>query len=94
MTKVQSKLRSHLILILLMFGSFPYGYSGAFIPDSVHRDVIRIDTIRQLFIDDYLIGYLSGISRKLHIPEKYPDNPVLTGDQPWKFGALMLMDLD
>ena len=37
---------------------------------------------KQLFIDDYLIGDLQGVQKKLNQPTKHPRNPVLIQDQP------------
>jgi hypothetical protein len=37
---------------------------------------------RQLFLDDYIIGDLNGLSRVIHQPVKYAGNPVVRADQP------------
>lgn len=37
---------------------------------------------KQLFIDDYVIGDLDGVERKLNQPVKHPQNPVLRRDRP------------
>lgn len=39
--------------------------------------VIRIDTGRQLFVDDFLIGS-TDLLHMYHLPEKHPGNPILT----------------
>ena len=47
---------------------------------------------RQLFIDDYIVESLDGVSRKLNQPAKYNANPVLPmvpkGDPSWEAGML------
>ena len=40
-------------------------------------ELIPIDTGRQLFVDDFLVGNLSGLTREFHYPQKYEQNPVL-----------------
>ena len=45
---------------------------------------MRIGTARQLFIDDYVIESRQGLARTLHHPDRYPGNPVLTGNEPWE----------
>ncbi|MFQ5810123.1 MAG: hypothetical protein ACE5JM_10940, partial [Armatimonadota bacterium] len=45
--------------------------------------VIPIDVGRQLFVDDFLIDETT-LARTFHSAEYYPDNPVLTADQPWE----------
>ena len=40
--------------------------------------------VRQLFFDDALVESASGLTRTLHRPVKYPDNPVLKREKPWE----------
>ena len=43
---------------------------------------LRIDSRRQLFVDDYLIASMDGLKRKWHEPVKHPGNPVMEGELP------------
>lgn len=45
---------------------------------------LRIGKTKQLFIDDWIVGSREGVARTLHHPERYPGNPVLTGNEPWE----------
>ena len=45
---------------------------------------LEIGTHRQLFIDDFVIDKMEAIRRNTHQAEKYPGNPVLTGEAPWE----------
>jgi len=46
----------------------------------------KIGNQKQLFLDDYIIKSLDGVSKKLNQPNKYAYNPVLT---PWDANMLM-----
>ena len=45
---------------------------------------VKIDTARQLFVDDYLIAEMTDLEREVHQVTKHPANPLLTGDVPWE----------
>jgi hypothetical protein len=45
---------------------------------------VRIDSRRQLFVDDYLIASMKGLTREFHQPVKHPQNPLLRADRPWE----------
>ncbi len=45
---------------------------------------VRIDTSRQLFVDDYLVAATDNLRREVHHPTKHPANPVFVGDKPWE----------
>ena len=47
---------------------------------------VRIDSRRQLFLDDYLIAARDGLRRVLHRPGKHPRNPVMVGETAWEGG--------
>ena len=48
---------------------------------------VKIDTQRQLFVDDYLIADSSNLTRRLHQPERHSANPVLRlREKPWEQG--------
>ena len=51
---------------------------------------ITLGDERQLFIDDYVVGSLEGVSKTLHQPAKHPANPLLDmvpkGDPAWENG--------
>src|SRR5262249_17393742 len=46
--------------------------------------VLRIGHVKQLFLDDFVVGSVDGLSRKLHEPTRHPRNPLIVGDQPWE----------
>jgi hypothetical protein len=46
-------------------------------------------TREQLFLDDYSIAQMTGITRRVNQAEKYP-LPVIEPDQPWEAGLVML----
>ncbi len=46
-------------------------------------EVIKIDTGRQLFVDDFLIEETS-MKRTFHKPQHYGSNPVVYPDKPWE----------
>jgi hypothetical protein len=47
---------------------------------------VKIDSHRQLFVDDYLVAGLTGLRRTLHQPVKHPQNPLMTGETAWEGG--------
>lgn len=47
-------------------------------------DVIPIDTGRQLFVDDFLIDDMRGVTRVFHKASLHPGNPVTSPDKPWE----------
>ena len=38
----------------------------------------------QLFLDDYLVGSLYRVERRVNRPVKYEGNPVVVPDRPWE----------
>jgi len=50
---------------------------------------LRIDSRRQLFVDDYLIASLKDLKREWHQPVKYPGNPLMSGELPWEGDCLI-----
>ena len=71
-------------LALILF--LPLSCAGA-------DDPLNIGHNKQLFIDDYIIESLDGVSKKLNQPRKYRGNPVLPmvpkGESSWEAGGLM-----
>lgn len=51
--------------------------------DEILGDAILIHE-KQLFIDDALIAETQGVTKQLHSPTKFAENPLLTRDQPWE----------
>jgi hypothetical protein len=47
---------------------------------------VKIDSRRQLLIDDYLIANNSGLRRQLHQPVKQAENPIMAGETAWEGG--------
>lgn len=54
--------------------------------------VILRPSERQLFLDDFILGDLSGVSRVIHPPRKYEGNPVIRADRPSDGVAIQLRD--
>jgi hypothetical protein len=48
-------------------------------PDNIADWPMKIDSSRQLFIDDYLISSLENLRRRFHQPAKHPGNPLMPG---------------
>jgi hypothetical protein len=69
--------------------AFPYSW-GVLHSDRLMHPVdvsdwpVKIDSSRQLFVDDYLIAEREGLHRRLHQPKKHPANPVMVGEMPWE----------
>ena len=53
-------------------------------------DPVDIGRYRQLFVDDTVIERMDNLKKVMNRPKKYPDNPVLVGDQPWEGEQLIL----
>jgi len=51
--------------------------------DEILGDAIIING-KQLFIDDYIIGELTGAEKVLNQPVKHPGNPLIVKDKPWE----------
>jgi len=45
---------------------------------------LKLDSRRQLFVDDYLIASMKGLHREYHQPVKHPENPLVVPDRPWE----------
>ncbi|MFN0171894.1 MAG: hypothetical protein ACKV22_36230 [Bryobacteraceae bacterium] len=53
--------------------------------DGPSHEYLQIPTgVRQLFLDDFLLGDLNGVERRVHQPRKYGRNPVVKADRPWE----------
>lgn len=64
--------------------NFPQAYSiltsdRLLFPENIADWPLRIDTTHQLFVDDFLIGGIAGLSRSFHQPAKHTDNPLMPG---------------
>ncbi len=46
--------------------------------------------VRQLFLDDYLLGDLYRVRRTVHPPRKYDGNLVVAADRPWEGTAIQI----
>ena len=53
---------------------------------SSRRYVFLESGVRQLFLDDFNLGALHRVRRKIHQPHKYEGNPVIRADKPWEKG--------
>jgi hypothetical protein len=45
---------------------------------------VRIDSSRQLLIDDYLIAATDNVTREVHQAAKHPANPLIVPEHPWE----------
>ena len=70
---------------------FPHSW-GVFHSDLLMHPVdvsdwpVKIDTRRQLFLDDYLIAENQNLTRTLHQPTKHSGNPIMIGETDWEGG--------
>jgi len=39
---------------------------------------------RRLFVDDFHVAQMSGLTRRMHAADKHPANPVIRPDKPWE----------
>ena len=53
--------------------------------------VIRIDTGRQLFVDDFLIDTMAGATRDFHSLAYSDRSPVIKPDRPWEKVSFVLL---
>ena len=54
-------------------------------PASAQAEVRDLGSRLELFVDDYLVESMSGVTRELHSPER--KGPVMIFDRPWEGGA-------
>jgi hypothetical protein len=45
---------------------------------------LRIDSSKQLFVDDYAVSELNGVSRIFNQAEKHIKNPIMRAEKPWE----------
>ena len=73
------------VRILLVMSCFQISLNGQeSIDKSPSRYVFLESGVRQLFLDDFNLGALYQVERKIHQPHKYEGNPVIRADQPWE----------
>lgn len=63
---------------------FPEAYSiltsdRVMFPDNISDWPLKIDSTRQLFIDDHLMSSIDGLTREFHQPRKHAENPLMRG---------------
>ena len=66
------------------WSAFPEGYGillneRLIFPEDLCLWRMKIDTARQLFVDDYLVAHRLGLKREFHSPQDHPANPLMTG---------------
>jgi len=64
--------------------NFPEAYSiltseHVMFPGNIRDRLLKIDSARQLFVDDYIISSMENLTRQFHQVEKYPGNPIMPG---------------
>ena len=47
-------------------------------------EVLKIGECRQLFVDDFIVAQMCGVSRTLNQPTKYAGNPIMIPLYPWE----------
>ena len=50
--------------------------------------MVDIASIRQLFLDDYIVDSLDGVIRRYHRPIRSIDKPVLGATAPWEINSI------
>ena len=53
-------------------------------PDNTTNWPLKIDSKRQLFVDDYMVSSMENLTRQYHQPVKHPKNPLVVADRPWE----------
>lgn len=51
---------------------------------------IVVDNRKRLFVDDWMIDRMEGLSRTLHPIRKHPENPILRAEMPWEKPCVLL----
>jgi hypothetical protein len=66
-----------------------FGFSLLFFtaPGRPKPQELRIGSVRQLFLDDFVIEQTENVRRQFHRPVRYGGNPLLEADQPWEQGG-------
>ena len=54
---------------------------------------LRIDSRRQLLVDDYLVASMARLEREWHEPVKHADNPVMVGRLPWEGNSIIPLQI-
>jgi len=54
---------------------------------------LKIDSRRQLFVDDFLIASMDGLEREWHQPVKHPANPIMRSKLPWEAGGIIPLEI-
>ena len=53
--------------------------------DTPEQAIVRdIGSLKQLFIDDYIIAEMEALTKTFHPTKKYPENPIFTPETPWE----------
>ena len=74
-----------LVVILFIFLGNPPVSSELISPAmNTQMDIYSIGNHRQLFLDDWLVGKMDYVTRRLGTVTKHPDNPVLRREKPWE----------
>lgn len=61
---------------------------GATVPTP--PDSIPVGRAKQLFIDDWSVESMAGLTRTLHPVRKHPQNPLVVADRPWEGPQVLL----
>ena len=72
--------QSRYLGFLLLMSGLALGLKGAAPPGRVHLPTGQ----HQLFLDDYLVGSLYRVKRRVNQPVKYEGNPVVFAEKPWE----------
>ncbi|PYV13686.1 MAG: hypothetical protein DMG07_13715, partial [Acidobacteria bacterium] len=82
MTSVRAARTAALALVALVAveGAAQNPYDSVFVPSGV----------RQLFLDDYLLGDLYRVRRTVHEPARFDGNVVVAADRPWEGTSIQI----
>ncbi len=80
------------LFLKIVAGALPFAVAfalaGAEAEPKAYEHVIIPSGERQLFLDDFLLGALHRVERRIHQPAKYEGNLVLRGDQSWEGSSI------
>src|SRR5207245_7983998 len=69
-----------LVALVAVEGAAQNPYDSVFVPSGV----------RQLFLDDYLLGDLYRVRRTVHQPARFDGNVVVAADRPWEGTSIQI----
>jgi hypothetical protein len=83
LNRVIQLLRLQWIALLILFAATWVSNASEPQAQRPNSDIILLDG-KQLFIDDYIIDEMAGLTKVLNRPVKHPDNPLAVPDLRWE----------